>query len=91
MPDQYFDKPSPPPMPDQKVSLGCGTLILIALIVLFFSGGNDIKGVRDELRRTRDEIRALRVAIDAQSAQLRELRDALARPGIPAPPPPPGR
>ena len=37
-------------VPDQKVSLGCGTLIIIALIVLFFSNA----GKNDELERKVD-------------------------------------
>lgn len=37
---------------DQKVSLGCGTLILIAIIVLIF--GN--RGSNDELDRRLDRI-----------------------------------
>jgi len=37
---------------DNKVQLGCGTLIIIALIVMFFSGGRDSK----ELRKSVDEL-----------------------------------
>ena len=37
---------------DNKVQLGCGTLIIIALIVIIFSGGNDT----DKLRRQLDDM-----------------------------------
>ena len=37
-------------VPDQKVSLGCGTLIIIALIDLFFSNA----GKNDELEKKVD-------------------------------------
>jgi len=56
----------------QEVSLGCGTLILIALIVMFFSG-RGINDVKREIREMRDEMRDMRVTIDAQSSQLRDL------------------
>ena len=39
-----------PDSPDQKVSLGCGTLIIIALIVLFFSNA----GKNDDLEKKID-------------------------------------
>lgn len=39
---------------DGKVQLGCGTLIIIALIVIFFSGGRESK----ELRKSVDELNA---------------------------------
>jgi hypothetical protein len=42
-----------------NVSLGCGTLILIAIIVAIFSGGN-----KDEIRALRTEVRALEKKID---------------------------
>ncbi|WP_339911347.1 hypothetical protein [Symmachiella dynata] len=38
------------------VSLGCGTLIVIGLIVLIFSGGGRIQNMEDELRRIRLDI-----------------------------------
>jgi Sec-independent protein translocase protein TatA len=37
---------------DNKVQLGCGTLIIIALIVIIFSGGKDT----DKLRRQLDDM-----------------------------------
>ena len=38
------------------VSLGCGTLIVIGLIVLIFSGGGRIQNMEDELRKIRLDI-----------------------------------
>ena len=43
------------------VSLGCGTLILIAIIVSFFSGGGGEKGAIRELRK---DVKALEQKID---------------------------
>ena len=42
---------------DNKVSLGCGTLILIALIVMIFSRGSDNSRLSNEIQRLRNEIR----------------------------------
>jgi len=73
-------------MPDtdrnQAVSLGCGTLILIALIVVFFSNrGND--DVKAEISSLRSEVGELRKAIDAQTAQLKAMRQEMPAPGDP--------
>ena len=54
----------------QEVSLGCGTLILIALIVMIFAGrGNDdlqreIEGLRTEVVELRTSIASLEEAIE---------------------------
>lgn len=61
----------------QEVSLGCGTLVLIALIVLIFSNRG---GRQDELRALEREIDALRKSVDAQTAEIRRLRDRLPAP-----------
>lgn len=62
----------------QQVSLGCGTLILIALIVMFFSGrGGDLER---EVRGLRSEVGELKNSIEAQSAAIRQLRDRLPPP-----------
>ncbi|HMP01650.1 MAG TPA: hypothetical protein PKD86_11125 [Gemmatales bacterium] len=60
----------------QQVSLGCGTLILIALIVLIFSGG----GTRDlerEVQGLRSEVGELKKAAEAQTAEIKALRQML--------------
>lgn len=53
--------------PHRGVSLGCGTLILIAIIVMIFSnaGGND-----GAIRELQKEIRSLEQKIDAIAAKL---------------------
>jgi hypothetical protein len=58
----------------QKATLGCGTLILIALIVAIFSqsGSRDVERDVEGLRR---DVQELKKSIDAQSEQIRELRD----------------
>ncbi|MGI9241277.1 MAG: hypothetical protein ACR2RV_10775 [Verrucomicrobiales bacterium] len=64
--------------PDQKATLGCGTLILIALIVIIFSkGGAD--ELEKELRRTTMRLEAVESGIDDQNAQLDRLRATLER------------
>ena len=47
-----------------RASLGCGTLILIAIIVAIFSGDDE----SDEIRALRQEIKALEQKIDASLA-----------------------
>lgn len=60
----------------QQVSLGCGTLILIALIVLFFSGrGSD--DLNREVRELRTEVGELKKSVDAQTTQIKLLQDKL--------------
>ncbi len=60
----------------QHVNLGCSTLILIALIVLIFSGGRN-----DEIGRKIQDldgtVRQLKTAVDAQASEIRSLRQAL--------------
>ncbi|MFK7817448.1 MAG: hypothetical protein AB8G99_01910 [Planctomycetaceae bacterium] len=52
-----------------SASLGCGTLILIALIVLFFGNNND------ELT---NQVRSLRADVKALSSEVQELRETMA-------------
>jgi hypothetical protein len=63
-------------MKGQEVSLGCGTLILIALIVLIFgrAGTGDLER---ELRGLRSEVSELKLAVEAQTRQIRALQDKL--------------
>lgn len=63
----------------QEVSLGCGTLVLIALIVLIFSGrGTD--SMEREVRQLRSAVGDLKKAVEAQSTEIRQLRDRLPSP-----------
>jgi Sec-independent protein translocase protein TatA len=54
-----------------QVSLGCGTLILIALIVLIFSGRgtgdlkNEVHGLRSEVGELKKEVEGLRGEVRA--------------------------
>lgn len=51
-----------------KAQLGCGTLILIALIVLFFSGRGEVGNLTREVQELRAEVIELRGAIERHSA-----------------------
>ena len=66
-------------MPDSKqpVSLGCGTLILIAVIVSIFSNSNkDLKeqlgGLQTEVRKLTGEVSELKKVIRASMAPKKE-------------------
>ena len=65
-----------PPSPNEKpkVQLGCGTLIIIALIVLFLSGDRSDRKLRREIRELRETIERLEKKIDAMQ-----------KPPVPAP------
>ena len=60
----------------RATSLGCGTLILIALIVLIFSNagsgnlGSEVKGLSSEVGE-------LKKAIEAQTAQIKMLQEKI--------------
>ena len=60
----------------QTVSLGCGTLILIALIVLFFGGGVN-QDVKQDIRSLRQSVEEVRTALDAQAVEIKALRQAV--------------
>jgi hypothetical protein len=59
----------------QQVTLGCGTLILIALIVSIFSGRPGLGDLEQEVRGLRSDIGELKNTIEAQSAQIKALHD----------------
>lgn len=59
------------------VSLGCGTLIVIGIIVLLFSGGGRIQDMETELRSMHSELGRLRTVIEQQTQEIRDLRDAV--------------
>ncbi len=61
---------TPPPASnttDRTVSLGCGTLIIIALIVVFFSGGRDVEKLQKSIDELESKIDRLEMKIDELS------------------------
>jgi hypothetical protein len=52
------------------VQLGCGTLIIIALIVIFFSRGRDTDALRSQIEETNRKIDVLVNKVDALSQKL---------------------
>ena len=55
---------------DNKVQLGCGTLIIIALIVIIFSGGKDTDKLRRQLEDMGKQLDRMEKKVDALSKQL---------------------
>jgi hypothetical protein len=53
-----------------KAQLGCGTLILIAIIVAVFSGQGEVDDLRDDVSALRDQVTRLETKIDSLSARL---------------------
>lgn len=64
----------------QKVSLGCGTLILIALIVLIFSR-EGVDNVEKEVQALRREVAGLKQDVQAQTEEIKKLQAQLAPAG----------
>lgn len=60
----------------RPASLGCGTLILIALIVLIFSRGGT-HDIEVEVRGLRSDVGELKKAVEAQTGQIKTLQDKL--------------
>jgi Sec-independent protein translocase protein TatA len=60
----------------QQVTLGCGTLVLIALIVLIFSGGGT-GDLKQEVRGLRSEVGELKKAVEAQTGEIKLLQQKL--------------
>lgn len=69
----------------QTVSLGCGTLILIALIVLIFGRGgteqleSEVRALKGDVAQLSTEIGDLKGAVARQSEQLNEIEKAIER------------
>jgi phosphate uptake regulator len=55
---------------DNKVQLGCGTLIIIAIIVMLFSGGNDSRKLQRQLEELDRKVDRLEKKIDELSLKL---------------------
>ncbi|QJE95864.1 hypothetical protein [Luteolibacter luteus] len=83
-----------------KVSLGCGTLILIALIVLLFGNSGGTSDLKREVRALKNELRSLdnktselhadvkniEIQLQSQNEVLRQMNSILSK--LSAPPPP---
>ncbi len=66
---------------DKAVSLGCGTLIIIALIVVFLGRPdlgpleNEIVGLREEIYDLREEVTTLNTQVNLLRSEVLALRD----------------
>ena len=60
----------------QTATLGCGSLILIALIVLLF-GKSSTQDLEKEIKSLSAEVKELKQAVEAETARVKELRDNL--------------
>lgn len=63
----------------QHVNLGCGTLILIALIVLIF-GRNGTGDLEREVKNLSSKIEQLEAAVKTQTSEIKSLEEKLASP-----------
>ena len=67
----------------QTVSLGCGTLILIALIVLIFGGSDtdklerEVRSLQTGITQLSGEVKSLQGMLEQQSTDLSALRRAV--------------
>lgn len=63
---------------NQRATLGCGTLILIALIVMIF-GNMAGEQVTEEIEQLCEEVRALQSTVSSQSQAIEELKQMLSQ------------
>jgi len=70
---------------DQKMTLGCGTLILIALIVLIFGNisvdrtTTHVVQLRNEVSQLRQEVQRLQRMVSSQGNEIRQIREDVRR------------
>jgi outer membrane murein-binding lipoprotein Lpp len=57
---------------ETKAQLGCGTLIIIAIIVMIFSGGRDSSRLKDDVRQLNRKIDRLESKIDDLTKRLEQ-------------------
>jgi cell division protein FtsL len=62
---------------NQKATLGCGTLILIVLIVIIF-GNMGSKDAADQVRGLRNDVKKLEQTVTAQTRQIKSLEQRMA-------------
>ena len=66
-------------MPDvgsNKVQLGCGTLIIIALIVMFLSGGNQVDDLKKNVQESTKQVIVLQDKVDRLTKEVESLQRA---------------
>jgi hypothetical protein len=61
-----------------QANLGCGSLILIALIVMVFTRGG-FGNLSDEIAGLKTRVGDLSTAVDNQAGEIKKLREALER------------
>jgi hypothetical protein len=59
------DKPA-----DNKVQLGCGTLIIIAIIVALFSGSSDSRRIKRDLEEVNQRLERIDQKLDALTERI---------------------
>jgi hypothetical protein len=64
------DQPARPESSGVRASLGCGTLILIAIIVALFSGRSQVEDLKTEVHDLRMQIERLEAKIDSLNTRL---------------------
>ena len=71
-------------MAEQNISvqLGCGTLIVIAIIVMMFSGGRSDKEVKKQLRELNQKVERLEKKIDTLNQRLAQPQAAPSTPAV---------
>ena len=62
-----------------KVGLGCGTLIVIALIVAAFSGGGEIRKIQRDVSNLRADVQSVEQSVKDLDGRIQELLLALPR------------
>jgi len=65
-------------MTDEKATLGCGSLILITLIVILFSGSGT-KDLRKDISELRSELKQVQSTLEAQTQLIQSLEEKLSR------------
>jgi hypothetical protein len=63
---------------NQKSTLGCGTLILIALIVLIFGNASSHE-CADEVKRLSQDIKALQTTVSTQTQAIKRLENEMSQ------------
>ena len=84
MATQTATNPAPmaPTSPTGPVSLGCGTLLLIALIVIIFSDNDSereklLQEIKQSIERVEDDLGRIEGRLDEQAATLEALREQI--------------